>query len=70
MRIVFKGVDPKTVEYEQTCTECKTIFAFFKVEVEHDQRDGSYINCPVCDKALAPKYDRPVSPSASDYYNK
>lgn len=56
MKIIKRGIDPKSYPIEFNCTGCGTIFETTQTEAKytpghpHDQREGPYWThpCPVC----------------------
>jgi len=54
MKIIKKGklVD-KTIK--KTCFKCKTKFAYTESDTKTD-RDGKYVNCPVCETFISVSY--------------
>jgi DNA-directed RNA polymerase subunit RPC12/RpoP len=53
MKIIKAGVDPRFQEIPKTCWTCKTEFTYTNSDVKYDQRDGSYVVCPVCSAFIA-----------------
>lgn len=47
-KIIKQGIDPKTKTFEVECIRCKTQFTYQMEDVESDQRDGDYVECPCC----------------------
>lgn len=54
MKIIKNGklVD-KTIK--KTCFKCKTKFAYTESDTKTD-RDGKYVNCPVCETFISVSY--------------
>jgi hypothetical protein len=53
MEIIKRGTDPKDIEYELTCSNCKTIIRAKRSECSFRScYDGSELHhsCPVCGK--------------------
>lgn len=47
MRII-KRVEPKPEIWKLTCGKCRSELEYEAGDIHSDQRDGSYIVCPVC----------------------
>lgn len=64
MKIISKGIDPKTVSIMATCTNCRTTVEFMPSEAKYtsDQRDGDFYSviCPVCESTIAASVRKPV----------
>lgn len=54
MRIIKEGKKPNQ-EKKKVCSKCKTEFAYTSSDVKLDQRDGDYVNCPVCNSFISDK---------------
>lgn len=56
MEIVYRGVEPRKIVYDGTCSHCKTRVRFEQWEgiITYDQRDGDFISvtCPVCGRKI------------------
>jgi hypothetical protein len=54
MKIIERGILPHEREWKAGCTNCGTRFELLESEgqVEHDQREGTFIRCtcPVCSR--------------------
>jgi hypothetical protein len=65
MKIISRGVDPRTLTYQATCNRCKTVVEFTRddpeVKYNNDQRDGDYLSCscPVCADMITVQVRRP-----------
>lgn len=47
MKIIKEGALPdETIEVQQTCYKCGTVFSFTKEDVQSDLRGDSYVKCP------------------------
>lgn len=51
---IIKGGSVKIKEKKKKCSKCKTEFSFTNSDVKMD-RDGDYVNCPVCDSFISAK---------------
>lgn len=51
MKILKVGNTNHIDQVECTCHKCKTVFLYSKSDVNVD-REGRYINCPVCKKFI------------------
>lgn len=51
MRII-KKIPPKNQVWVVKCQNCGTILQYDKSDITHDQREGSYIQCPECAKYI------------------
>jgi len=68
IKIITKGVDPKTIPMRGTCHNCKTVVECAKEDVKQyysNQRDMdegySYVACPLCSVQITVKeYNPPV----------
>ena len=53
MQILYKGIPPKEVRYQSTCSNCKSVLQYRKEEVKYEgsHRNGTYYSytCPVCE---------------------
>jgi transcription elongation factor Elf1 len=56
MEVISRGVNPDTVPKDMKCYHCNTVLRYVPSDVHHDQRDGSYVICPVCGKYLATSF--------------
>jgi endogenous inhibitor of DNA gyrase (YacG/DUF329 family) len=69
MKIISKGVDPKTMPIMATCNKCGTTVEFMPSEAKYssDQRDGDFytVECPVCTGSITQSARRQALP---DYY--
>ena len=56
MRVIKEGKKP-TKEIEKTCDQCGCVFAYERDDVHYiDQREGCFVYCPTCKKALSVNY--------------
>ena len=59
MKIISRGVDPKTIPLLGTCSTCKTSVEFLRSEATyyaaHVQREQEYwcVVCPVCNGSIS-----------------
>lgn len=57
MRIINKGVDPKTKPIMASCNRCKTVVEFMPNEAQYhsDPREDDFytVVCPVCDSTIS-----------------
>ena len=51
MRIIKEGKQPAT-EWQMECLRCGCIFMFDDRDVRTDQREGEWVHCPNCNKAI------------------
>lgn len=51
--IIKEGKKPEDIVYRKQCYKCNTIFTYLRCDVTSDQRDGNYIECPLCKQGLA-----------------
>lgn len=64
MRIIKRGTPADEVEIKKTCKKCYSEFMITLSDIKFD-RDGSYVECPVCSK----EYHRVfISASSSEFY--
>jgi len=47
MKIIKKG-SLKKKEITKSCYNCHTKFVYTEHDIKIDQRDGDYVECPVC----------------------
>jgi len=55
MKIIQEGTDPNTVEKEETCHKCGTVFSYNNIDIQPDWREGDYVVCPKCGGFIAAK---------------
>jgi hypothetical protein len=55
MRIIQKGTIPSR-EKETKCGHCNTKFAYLPEDIKSDQREGSWVVCPLCKKPIVLPY--------------
>lgn len=56
MRVIKEGRKP-VKEIEKTCDQCGCVFAYERGDVHCiDQREGCFVYCPTCEKALSVGY--------------
>ena len=48
MATILKQGKIKVNKAKYTCSRCDTVAEFESSDVRHDQRDGSYVKCPLC----------------------
>jgi endogenous inhibitor of DNA gyrase (YacG/DUF329 family) len=59
IRIVKRGVDPKTLPFRVKCPDCETIFELLDTDATpvscRDERSRAYwvVDCPVCVRRLS-----------------
>ena len=58
MRIIKEGKQPDNAEYYVKCKNCDCEFAFKKIDIYPDPRDGDYVMCPTCAKFISPDVAR------------
>lgn len=56
MEIIKRGTNPQDIEYEMTCSNCKTVIRAKRSECRMSsyQRDGNCLIhlCPICNKEI------------------
>ncbi|MDE6649283.1 MAG: hypothetical protein K2K45_05075 [Muribaculaceae bacterium] len=55
MRVIKEGKKP-VKEIEKQCDRCGCVFAYERGDVNSDQREGCWVYCPTCKKALSVNY--------------
>ena len=48
MKIIKRGTIPGDEPFHVICLRCHTEAEAEKVDVRSDQREGAWVNCPVC----------------------
>ena len=65
MKLIKRGVDPKTAIRHATCSYCKSEYEFTlsdpEVKYTYDQRDGDFYSfpCQVCKNTIYPSTRNP-----------
>lgn len=52
-KVLEKGNNPKKLKAEYKCSKCNSTIEFIKKDIISDYRDGDYVQCPVCRKAIS-----------------
>lgn len=55
MKIIKQGKIEAEKEITVTCKKCETKFSYTREDVKPDQRDGDYVECPICKSFIASK---------------
>ena len=52
-KVLEKGNNPKKLKAEYKCSKCNSTIEFIKKDIISDYRDGDYVQCSVCGKAIS-----------------
>jgi DNA-directed RNA polymerase subunit RPC12/RpoP len=47
-KVIERGISPDTYRWRYRCSKCESLIEFDRNDVQSDQREGSYVKCPVC----------------------
>lgn len=77
VKIITRGIDPKTIPWRGTCFNCKTVIECGKEDTTHhpnydprDPREQAYetASCPVCNsQVIVNPYNIPVIPMPTSF---
>jgi len=60
MKILKRGKVPVPPRWHVTCPKCKSELEVVQADIKYDQREGSWVSCPVCSNCITMDGVKPI----------